>query len=132
MRTIIQEKLPRVTFFPNKPGDPYRPCNGSEGEFFIAMWCEECEHDKVMNGSAKMDDADRDPDLYCEILSRSFRDEPLPEWNYGDDGQPRCANFAPIGTVVLPRCEHTTDMFETPNVEVSGEEERCTAPTQKV
>ena len=112
MRTIIQEKLPRVTFYPRKHGEPYRPCNGSEGEYFHAMWCEECEHDKVMNGSATTEDADQDAVLYCDILSRSFRDEPLPEWRYGNDGQPMCVKFAPMGTVVPGRCDHTIDMFE--------------------
>lgn len=112
MRTFIQPKLPRVKFYPNKPGESYQPCNGSEGEYFQAMWCEECERDKVMNGSATIDEADHDPDLYCEILNRSFRsDEPLPEWTYGADGQPCCTQFVPKGTAATARCEHTADLF---------------------
>ena len=59
MVSIVQPKLPRVEFFPDKPGEPYRPCNGTEGEFFISMWCEECERDKVMNGQATHEDADK-------------------------------------------------------------------------
>lgn len=116
MITIIQPKLPRVEFYPDKPGEPYRPCNGSEGEYFHSMWCEECAHDKVMNGSATVEDADADPSLYCEILNRSFRsDEPLPEWVHGDDGQPKCTQFmryvedAPPSEVV--RDDKTIDMF---------------------
>ncbi len=111
--TIIQPKLPPVIFMSNAAGEPYRPHNGSEGEYFHAMWCEECARDKVFNGEATTEDADKDPDLYCEILSRSFRsDEPLPEWNYGDDGQPRCTQFAPKGQPIpTPRCQHTADMF---------------------
>lgn len=112
MITYIQPKLPRVEFYPNKPGESYRPCNGSEGEYFHAMWCEECERDKVMNGSANIDEADHDPDLYCEILNRSFRsDEPLPEWTYGADSQPCCTQFVPKGTAATVRCEHTADLF---------------------
>lgn len=94
MVTIVQPKLPRVEFYPSKPGEPYRPCNGTEGEYFHSMWCEECARDKVMSGQATTEDADKDPSLYCEILNRSFRnDEPLPEWAYGDDGQPKCMQF---------------------------------------
>lgn len=117
--TIVQPKLPRVQFYPAPPGEAYRPCNGSEGEYFHAMWCEECERDKVMNGDATVEDADKDPDLYCEILNRSFReDEPLPEWTRGDDGQPKCTQFVPKGQSLPQRCEHTADMFDeskTPN-----------------
>jgi hypothetical protein len=109
--SIVQPKLPRVQFCPNKPGEPYRPCNGTEGEYFHSMWCEECERDKVMNGDATVEDADADSDLYCEILNRSFRDDPLPEWTYGEDGQPRCTAFVPKGQIQPTRCEHTSDMF---------------------
>lgn len=111
MASIVQPKLPRVEFFPDKPGEPYRPCNGTEGEFFISMWCEECERDKVMNGQATHEDADKDPDLYCEILNRSMRDEPLPEWTHGENGQPCCTQFVPIGQPIPNRCKHTPDMF---------------------
>ena len=117
MVSIVQQKLPRIEFYPAPAGEPYRPCNGSEGEFFISMWCEECDHDKVMNGTATVDDADRDPSLYCEILNRSFRsDEDLPEWTHSDDGQPKCTKFAPMRPPGEPdpveRCAHTADMFE--------------------
>jgi hypothetical protein len=110
--TLVQPKLPRVKFFARPPGEQYRPCNGSEGEYFWAMWCEECERDKVMSGQATVDDADHDPSLYCEILNRSFRtDEPLPEWTYGEDGQPMCTQFVPLGEKIVDRCAHTADMF---------------------
>jgi hypothetical protein len=109
---LIQPKLPRIKFFEDKPGEPYMPSNGSEGEYFHAMWCEECERDKVMNGSATVEQADCDPDLYCKILSNSFCVAELPEWRYGDDGQPCCTAFVPKGEKLpTPRCEHTADMF---------------------
>jgi hypothetical protein len=112
--TIVQPKLPRVKFYPNKPGEPYRPCNGSEGEYFHSMWCEECERDKAMNGTAYSEGREPDDDDYCEILNRSFRDdEPLPEWVYGDDGQPKCTAFVRLGSVVVaPPCEFTRSLFE--------------------
>lgn len=113
--TIVQPKLPRVTFHANKPGEPYRPCNGSEGEYFQSMWCEECDRDKVMNGTATMEEADQNPELYCSILNCSYRDDPLPEWTYGADGQPCCTEFVPKrerGAPELPeRCPNTLDMF---------------------
>ena len=112
MVTIVQPKLPRVKFMERTPDELYRPCNGSEGEYFIAMWCEECARDKVMNGEATQEQADADPDLYCEILNRSFRsDEPLPEWVIDEDGQPKCTQFIPVGQAVPARDPLTIDMF---------------------
>ena len=115
MPTIIQPKLPRVEFYPDKPGTPYRPCNGSEGEFFIGMWCEGCARDNEMNGTCWREGRDPGDGDWCEILGRSFRDEPLPEWVYGEDGQPKCLMFTPVGNPLAPpRCEHTADLFGGP------------------
>lgn len=94
-------------------GQPYMPSNGTEGACFHEMHCQNCERDKVMNGSATVEDADRDPDLYCEILSRSFREDELAEWKFGPDGWPMCTAFVPKGDPIpLPRCAHTADMFD--------------------
>ena len=94
-------------------GQPYMPSNGTEGEVFWAAWCEKCERDKVMNGSASVADADSNPDLYCEILNRSFREDHLDEWKFGPDGWPMCTAYVSKGQPLpLPRCEHTTDMFD--------------------
>jgi hypothetical protein len=110
--TLVQPKLPRVKFFARAPGEQYRPCNGSEGEYFHAMWCEECERDKAMNGTWDRTKGEPDQDDYCEVLNRSFRDsEPLPEWTYGEDGQPMCTQFVPVGEKIVDRCSHTADMF---------------------
>lgn len=36
----------------------------------------------------------------------------MPEWIYGDDGQPKCTQFVPVGQgLPPPRCAHTSDMF---------------------
>ena len=109
---FVQHKLPRVKFMERTPGERYQPCNGSEGEYFHAMWCEECERDKVMNGSATVEESDGDLTMLCEILGRSFRDDELPEWKFGPDGWPMCTAFVPVGSKVPePRCEHTADLF---------------------
>ena len=112
MLTIIQPKLPRIEFASGTPGKPYKPCNGSEGEYWFGMWCEECARDKVMNGEATQEQADQDESLLCEIIGRSFTDAPLPEWQYGDDGQPRCTMFCPKDQPIPQRCERTIDMFD--------------------
>lgn len=69
MPTIIQPKLPRVQFYSRMPGDAYRPCNGTEGEYFHSMWCDNCA--RVAHGHREGRDAGDDD--WCEILGRSFR-----------------------------------------------------------
>ena len=51
---------------------------------------------------------------WCEIIGRTFAyrvDEPEypSEWQYGEDGQPKCTAFTPLG--LHPRCEQTMEMF---------------------
>lgn len=111
MVNLVQPKLPRVEFFPRAPGERYRPSNGTEGEYFHSMWCEECARDKVMNGEATQEQADADPSLYCQILNNSFASEGVAEWVIGDDGQPKCTAFIPVGQPIPAICEHTPDMF---------------------
>ena len=62
----------------------YRPSNGSEGDWFMANWCEQC-----------VKDSESKP---CRILGRTMalgiRDKGYPsEWITDDDG-PRCTAFA--------------------------------------
>ncbi len=112
---FVQPKLPRVEFYPDKPGTLYMPSNGTEGEFFHSMWCEECARDKVMNGEATQEQADADPEgCYCMILNQSFHSDGVPEWVYGADGQPCCTAFSPKGQPIQYRCPNTPDMFEDP------------------
>ena len=100
------------------PGSPYMPSNGTEGACFHESWCANCERDKVMNGSASIDEADRDPSLYCSILSKSFSVKQLPEWKYDDEGNPMCTAFVPVGDEVpQPRCTRTIDLFESARTE---------------
>lgn len=114
MISIVQEKLPRVKFAAGTPGGSYMPHNGSEGEYWFSMWCEECARDKGMNGEATQEQADRDPSLLCEIVGRSFCHDAIPEWIYGDDGQPKCIQFVPKGQTITERCTKTIDMFGEP------------------
>ena len=65
----------------------YRPSNGSEGESFMAVFCNRCKKDA-------------DYENPCEILGRSFwhqtGDPEYPaEWIMDDDGlsNPRCTAF---------------------------------------
>lgn len=62
---------------------PYRPSNGTEGEFFYCDWCAKC--------------ARENEDDHCEILTRSMvfsigDDEYPVEWVEDEDG-PRCTAF---------------------------------------
>ena len=120
---FVQPKLPRVTFAENTPGESYMPCNGTEGEFFHAAWCENCERDKSMNGTVHREGREETDDDWCEILGRSFREDAIPEWVYGKDGQPCCTQFVPMGQPLPQRCEHTADLFggdKTDNQEITG------------
>lgn len=98
--SIVQPKLPRVKFAPGAPGESYMPSNGSEGEYFFGMWCEECARDKLMNGEATIEETDKDSSLLCEIIGRSYCNDAIPEWVHGDDGQPKCTQFVPKGDPV--------------------------------
>lgn len=110
---FIQPKLPRVEFCAGTAGKRYMPSNGTEGEFFMAAWCEECARDKAMNGTAHREGREETDEDWCEILGRSFREDSIPEWVYGEDGQPKCTQFTPMDQPIqAPRCPNTPDMFD--------------------
>ena len=59
----------------------YRPSNGSEGELFMASWCDNCQKQPV-----------------CDIPGNAMAfgvSDPLypPEWTYDECGQPCCTAF---------------------------------------
>lgn len=87
--------MKRIRFFSGKPGESYLPSNGTEGDLFRNAWCARCDRDKVENGSATVEEADRDHSLYCDILNTSYYAEP-PEWIYDINGQPQCVDFVPM------------------------------------
>lgn len=86
-------------------GKKYQPSNGTEGDYFISMYCMRCT-----------EDGDN-----CEILGKTFAfkvedPEYPPEWQYGADGHPTCTAFSILdgeeAEPVAERCKHTVDMFE--------------------
>lgn len=72
--------IARINAMPER----YRPSNGTEGERFMARWCEKCVKDT--------------PSKPCRIIALTMslgidhKDYP-PEWVEDDDG-PRCTAFA--------------------------------------
>ena len=70
-----------------RAGEKYRPSNGTEGEIFRTWFCDRCTKD-----------ANED----CRILDETFLydvDDPEypSEWQYGEDGQPKCTAFEERG-----------------------------------
>ncbi len=68
------------------PEKPYQPSNGSEGDFFMAEWCNRCAHE-----------GDEEGFDYCPIIDLSMTydvmDPEYPkEWIYRD-GKPTCTKF---------------------------------------
>lgn len=64
-----------------QPSDtrPYRPSNGTDGEWFMGRFCYRCCRD--------------DEDNPCEILGNTLAGLPAVEWVQDDRG-PRCTAFA--------------------------------------
>lgn len=103
-----------------KAGKPYRPCNGTEGDYFMGNWCANCERDYGMSRGLPLEECDEDQ--VCDIIARTFglhEDDPKypTEWQFGKDGQPCCTAFVEVGQPIPPpRDELTADMFaEAPN-----------------
>ena len=68
--------------------DKYRPSNGSEGDWFMAEFCDQCAKDDVDNNKL------------CDILTRTYAydvdDKGYPkEWTY-DEGIPVCTAFEEV------------------------------------
>lgn len=78
-------------------GQPYYPSNATEGDIFIARYCQHC----------------RRGFRNCDILLSSFAGEDAKEWRFNAEGVPICKAFEdeldpPPPT---PRCPDTLDMF---------------------
>jgi len=68
-----------------KDGSPYRPSNGTEGEIFMAYFCDQCIHDNYPD------------EPLCEIIANTTVfdvDEPNypKEWIF-KNGRPLCTKF---------------------------------------
>lgn len=75
----------------------YRPSNGTEGEGFIACFCERCTKDNFPDENKP----------WCQILADTLafdiNDENYPkEWIWGMDGNPTCTAFEER-KVITPR-----------------------------
>lgn len=83
-------KKPRLQG-PGTPGSPFMPSNGTEGQLFIADWCERC----LYNNRAEVD---REVEIGCPILDNSFRTDygkGPSQWVHGEDGWGSCTMFDP-------------------------------------
>lgn len=46
-----------------------------------------------------------------EIMALKPREDAIPEWIYGEDGQPKCTEFVPMGQKIPePRCPYTMEL----------------------
>lgn len=86
--------------------ESYRPSNGSEGDSFMAQFCQNCAR-------SNFEDNTKRP---CIILGRMMGfgvDDPLyPKELIEDDKGPRCTAFIPDGEKIPePRCTITSEMF---------------------
>lgn len=74
---------------------PFRPSNGSHGEWFITKFCVNCDREGYLRTG-------NDRGLKCEILTASMIhkiDDPgYPKEWIEDGGGPRCTAFVPVGT----------------------------------
>ena len=81
----------------------YRPSNGTEGDIFMAAWCEKCE--RLMN------ELDGPCPIVGDVMALSIADPSYPdEWCYQNE-QPVCTGFC-SGEIFPPRCPKTIDMFD--------------------
>ena len=94
---------------------PYRPSNGSEGEWFENRFCGQCEKDRAWREREECG---------CDILGNALafdigEEGYPPEWVADDDGSnPRCTAFEPEKPSEREphppyRCPNTPDMFST-------------------
>lgn len=65
--------------------DPYMPSNGTEGEWFLSIWCKNCQKDTLIRGGKKQ----------CSILTKSLIGEQPKQWMYLRD-VPACTSFKHI------------------------------------
>lgn len=74
-----------------KPGDRYRPSNGTEGRSFESRYCDRCRHE------------DPDKDKWCHIHTIAmgcYTDDPEypKEWTFTSTGKPTCTAFQAMPT----------------------------------
>ena len=69
----------------------YRPSNGTEGEGFMSMFCEQCLNDKTYREKQY-----GGCDIIALTMGLDVTDEKYPsEWTYDKDGHPTCTLYTP-------------------------------------
>ncbi len=88
-----------------KPGEKYRPSNGSESEFFMARFCDKCAAFNICN-------------ILMRTMGYDIDDPKYPkQWTFDESGQATCTSFRDKATVkrgknkFIPDGE-TEDMFK--------------------
>lgn len=76
--------MPRPEIGPWTPGKLYTPSNGSEGDVFMARWCERCAKDGF---------TEEHPENGCKIIVESMCGMEPPQWVIDAKGWPMCAEF---------------------------------------
>lgn len=80
---------PKILYkFPECAGESWMPSNGTEGMEFHGSFCDNCIYERWIHHQ----DQDREEDK-CEILSKSFIDPPVDEWQYDKEGYPHCTKW---------------------------------------
>ena len=86
---------------------PYRPSNGTEGEYFMEAFCFHCERDRAFQENPDQADG-------CPILAKTFAldvtDPEYPQEWITDDKGARCTAFT-MDPTCPTRCDKTLDMF---------------------
>lgn len=86
--------------------EPYRPSNGTEGDWFTTKFCFQCSRGHLD------DDEEGEP---CPILGRTYAYDvdhaECPEEWVDDEHGPRCTAFTVAEEEERYRCEATPDLF---------------------
>lgn len=76
----------------SRAGEPWRPSNGFEGDYFSECVCAHC---------SLCPDGEPGCEIQLRALFCDIGDDDYPtEWQYGPDGQPRCTAFQPITATI--------------------------------
>ena len=78
----------------------YQPSNGTEGEYFMARFCDHCERDRAFRETGGAE-----PGCIIAALTLIYDvDDPeYPrEWVYDKNGEPTCTAFQPVTPTTSP------------------------------
>lgn len=87
--TIFPDRF--AEHFKQHAGEKCRPSNGTEGMIFMEHFCERCKRD-----AAFRDGTGDSCQIAANTMAFDVSDSEYPaEWQYGEDGQPKCTAFEP-------------------------------------